>query len=126
MFGGSGRYPTPVNPRDLLPKFDAGNELIPGTFGSGLNNDATFGGILPDMNQGNWSKLPLAMPKIVGKLADDANTAIVNAGLVVGDITTAYSNKVAAGKIISQNPAAGKKVTIGSAVNYVRSLGKQL
>jgi serine/threonine-protein kinase len=66
------------------------------------------------------------VPKIVGKLADEANTAIVNADLVVGDVTTAYSNKVAVGKIISQSPAAGKKVTIGSAVNYVISLGKQL
>ena len=126
VFGGSGRYPTPVNPRDLLPKFDAGNELIPGTFGSGLNNDATFGGILPDMNQGNWSKLSLAMPKIVGKLADDANKAIVGAGLVVGTVTGEYSNKIAVDTVITQSPTAGKKVASGSTVNYVKSLGKPI
>ena len=55
VFGGSGRYPNPVNPRDLLPAFDANNEAISCTFGHGLNDDATLGGILPDMNQQDWS-----------------------------------------------------------------------
>jgi Raf kinase inhibitor-like YbhB/YbcL family protein len=64
------------------------------------------------------------VPNVVGKTATDANTAIVNAHLVVGTVTTAYSNTVDAGKVISQNPAAGTKVNIGSPVNYVKSLGK--
>jgi hypothetical protein len=61
VFGGSGRYHNPVNPRDLLPAFDANNRAISCTFGHGLNNDATLGGILPDTNQLDWSyifKLP--------------------------------------------------------------------
>jgi beta-lactam-binding protein with PASTA domain len=63
------------------------------------------------------------VPKVVGKTAAAANAAIVKANLVVGTVTTAYSNTVAAGKVISQNPAAGTKVAVGSKVNYVKSLG---
>jgi hypothetical protein len=57
IWGGTARYPNPVNPRDLLPAFDANNEPISCTFGHGLNNDATLGGILPDMNQQDWSHI---------------------------------------------------------------------
>jgi hypothetical protein len=46
---GSKKYPNPVNPRDLLPQFDNNNQPVPGTVGHGLGNDATLGGILPDM-----------------------------------------------------------------------------
>jgi len=51
LFGGSDRYPKPVNPRDLLAEFDRNNEPISGTFGHGLGDDPTLGGILPDMTQ---------------------------------------------------------------------------
>ena len=54
IFGGTARYPDPVNPRDLLPQFDPNNEPAPGTFGHGLGDDATLGGILPDMTQEDW------------------------------------------------------------------------
>jgi len=43
-----------VNPRDLLPQFDPNNDPVPGTFGHGLGDDATLGGILPDMTQRDW------------------------------------------------------------------------
>jgi hypothetical protein len=52
---GSKRYPNPVNPRDLLPQFDNNNQLVPGTAGHGLGNDATLGGILPDMTPQDWA-----------------------------------------------------------------------
>ena len=126
IFGSS----PPVNPRDLLPQFDANNQPLAGTFGDGLGDDATLGGILPGKTQQDWINLlhlpPASMTvlNIVGKTAADANTAIVNANLKVDSITTAYNNTVAAGKVISQSPAAGKKVAIGSAVSYVKSLGK--
>jgi hypothetical protein len=64
-------------------------------------------------------------PNVEGMTADNADMAIVNANLVVGTVATEYSNTVAAGNIISQNPAAGTTVATGSAVNYVKSLGKQ-
>ena len=43
-----------VSPRDMLPQFDPNGEPIPGTFGHGLNNDATLGGILPGFTQQTW------------------------------------------------------------------------
>jgi beta-lactam-binding protein with PASTA domain len=65
------------------------------------------------------------VPNIVGMAASDANTTIIDANLVVGTVTTKYSNTVVAGKVISQSPAAGKAVAIGSKVKYVISLGKK-
>ena len=58
VFGGlKKRYPNPVSPRNLLPQFDNNNQPVPGTFGYyGLGgNDATLGGILPDMTQSDWA-----------------------------------------------------------------------
>jgi len=56
VFGGlKKRYIVPVNPRDLLPRFDNNNQVVPGTVGYGLGNDATLGGILPDTNQLDWT-----------------------------------------------------------------------
>lgn len=60
VFGGlKKRYIVPVSPRDLLPLFDNNNLAVPGTVGHGLipHNDATLGGIFPDMNQQDWSGL---------------------------------------------------------------------
>jgi hypothetical protein len=58
VFGGlKKRYIVPVSPRDLLPLFDNNNLAVPGTVGHGLGNDATLGGILPDMTQSDWSGL---------------------------------------------------------------------
>ena len=57
IYGSSTRYPNPVNPRHLLPKFDQWNGFLPGTMGHGLGNDPTLGGILPDMSQYDWQLL---------------------------------------------------------------------
>lgn len=57
IFGSSPNYPDPVNPRDLLPEFDQWNGPQPNTVGHGLGDDATLGGIIPDMNQYDWQLL---------------------------------------------------------------------
>lgn len=57
VFGSSARYPDPVNPRDLLPVFDEWNAAQPNTVGHGLDDDATLGGITPDMSQYDWQVL---------------------------------------------------------------------
>jgi hypothetical protein len=49
--------PSPVNPRDLLPLYTDDNEIVPGTFGHGLGDDPTLGGILPGWRQKDWSEL---------------------------------------------------------------------
>ncbi|MCD6393106.1 MAG: hypothetical protein J7M40_06320, partial [Planctomycetes bacterium] len=54
IFGSSARYPDPVSPRDLLPEFDAWSTPLPNTMGNGLGQDATLGGILPEMTQDQW------------------------------------------------------------------------
>jgi len=54
VYGSTARYPNPVNLRDLLPQFDNWNGGLPNTIGSGLGNDATLGGIVPDMRQRDW------------------------------------------------------------------------
>jgi beta-lactam-binding protein with PASTA domain len=66
------------------------------------------------------------VPDIVGKMAADANTVIVDANLVVGTVTADYNDTVAAGNVISQSPPAETVVAIGTDVNYVKSLGKPL
>ena len=58
LYGSSIRYPSPVNPRDLLPEFDDWSGPLPGTMGHGLDDDPTLGGILPDMtSQLDWQVL---------------------------------------------------------------------
>lgn len=63
------------------------------------------------------------VPNIVGETADQANNDIVNAGFQVGAVTTANSDTVAAGLVISQAPAGGTQAALGTFVSYVLSLG---
>jgi beta-lactam-binding protein with PASTA domain len=65
----------------------------------------------------------VTVPNVVNQLQAAAQTAIVNAGLTVGAVTTANSATVASGRVISQNPAAAASVAPGSAVALVVSLG---
>ena len=63
------------------------------------------------------------VPDVVGQLQANAEAAVLAAGLVVGAITTANSDTVPAGNVISQDPAGGSSVVEGSAVDLVISLG---
>jgi beta-lactam-binding protein with PASTA domain len=63
------------------------------------------------------------VPNVVGLTQAAATTAITNAGLVVGTVTTASSSTVPAGSVISQSPTGGTPVNVGSAVNLVISSG---
>ena len=62
-------------------------------------------------------------PNVVGRSHSAATTAIQNAGLTIGSVTMQASSTVAAGNVISQNPAAGSQVASGSAVALVVSSG---
>jgi eukaryotic-like serine/threonine-protein kinase len=53
----------------------------------------------------------------------EATAALRNAQLKVGDTTRDYSSTIAAGRIISSNPAAGAEITPGTAVSLVVSKG---
>ena len=64
----------------------------------------------------------VAVPDLSGAAAD-AGAKLVDAGLLTGAVTEAFSDTVSAGDVISQTPAADAEVAIGSAVDYVVSLG---
>ena len=65
------------------------------------------------------------VPNVVGMAQADAQNALTSANLTGGTITQAYSNTVAVGYVISQNPSAGATVASGTAVNITISLGVQ-
>jgi hypothetical protein len=69
---------------------------------------------------------PVSVPNVVGLTQAGATSAIQNAGLVLGTVTTASSNTVPAGNVISESPVAGTQVNPGSAVNLVFSSGPAL
>src|SRR4029079_5971763 len=52
-----------------------------------------------------------------------ASTAITGAGLTVGAVTSQASDTVPVGSVISESPAAGTPVAVGSAVALVISSG---
>ena len=66
---------------------------------------------------------PVAVPNVVNKTLAAATSALKAVGLVVGTTTQQASTLVPAGSVISENPAAGTKVAVGSAVNLVLSSG---
>ena len=66
------------------------------------------------------------VPDVVGQTQAAAEAAITAAGLSVGAVTTAASDTVPAGDVISQNPVAGTSVAPGSAVSLIVSSGPAL
>ncbi|RLB79228.1 MAG: hypothetical protein DRH17_14110, partial [Deltaproteobacteria bacterium] len=65
----------------------------------------------------------VTVPDVVGLAQATAESDIVAVGLVVGTVTTSYSETVPAGDVISQNPAGGASVEIASSVDIEVSLG---
>ena len=68
----------------------------------------------------------ISVPSVTGLSQAAAETAITNAGLAVGTVTTTSSSTVAAGNVISQTPGSGAQVTAGSSVDLVVSSGPAL
>ncbi len=64
------------------------------------------------------------VPDVVKVEQHDAEKLIISAGLTVGKVDEANSDDVAAGHVISQDPAAGTKVDQNTSVNIVVSSGK--
>jgi beta-lactam-binding protein with PASTA domain len=65
----------------------------------------------------------VSVPNVVGMAQVAAQYELVAAGLVLGMVTSRYSATVAAGVVITQNPAAGLAEIPGTAVNLVVSSG---
>ncbi|MEI8081581.1 MAG: PASTA domain-containing protein [Actinomycetes bacterium] len=64
------------------------------------------------------------VPNVVGKTAVEAKTAIETAKLKAGTPTLEFSEEVASGTVISQNPAANSQAAEGTPVEIVVSKGK--
>src|SRR5207249_3265045 len=63
------------------------------------------------------------VPNVVGMTQAAATTAITGAGLTVGAVTTAFSDTMPAGRVISSTPAAGSVELPGAPVALVISRG---
>ena len=64
-----------------------------------------------------------SVPKVKGMLADDAQDAIQDLGLTVGDPIERFNDNVAEGHVINSQPRAGTMVRPGKAVVLVISKG---
>lgn len=65
----------------------------------------------------------VAVPKMEGQTADWADELLTAAGLLSGEITKEYHDTVPEGCVISQSVAAGEQAEVGTAIDYVVSLG---
>lgn len=65
----------------------------------------------------------VAVPDVIGVPQGEAQSAITAAQLTVGLITQAPSETIPAGNVISQSPAAGMTLPLGSSVNLIVSSG---
>ncbi len=92
-----------------------------------VENIATVGGnscyIFQEATYNLTGPPPVSVPNVVGLTQAAATASINSAGLVVGTVTTASSNTVPAGEVISEKPVAGTLVTQGSSVNLAVSSG---
>ncbi len=86
--------------------------------------DAVFNDVEPSVPTFAFYNGKLVVPNVIGQTQAAATTAITAVdSLTVGTITTAYSDAIAAGLVISQNPVGGTVVNTGSSVDIVVSLG---
>ena len=69
------------------------------------------------------STAAVAVPNVVGSTQVAATTAITTSTLVVGTVTTQYSDTVPSGTVISESPVAGTLVSGGTMINLVVSGG---
>ena len=65
----------------------------------------------------------VSVPNVVGLPHPAAVTSLTGAGLAVGMVTAEWSATVPAGTVMSQNPAGGTSVAVGSAVTLTVSAG---
>jgi len=63
------------------------------------------------------------VPDLSGMTQAEAQTALTDAKLTLGNVTTEPSTDVASGQVVRQDPGAGTKAAQGTAVNIVVSSG---
>ena len=65
----------------------------------------------------------VVVPNVVNETLDSAKASLEAVGLTVGSVSEAASDRVAAGKVVTQTVAANSEVSRGSVVNLVVSTG---
>lgn len=68
----------------------------------------------------------VAVPNITGKTEEEAIAMIAEAGLLPGSTSTAYSDTVPRGSIISQSGGSNGQIEVGGTINYVVSDGPEV
>jgi beta-lactam-binding protein with PASTA domain len=63
----------------------------------------------------------VSVPNVVGLTQAAAESAIIGAGLVVGNVRTRQSRDAPEGMVIEQSPTGGTDASIGSAVDLIVS-----
>jgi beta-lactam-binding protein with PASTA domain len=63
------------------------------------------------------------VPSVTGKLLSSAEAALKAASCATGTVSKAYSSTLPVGYVISETPAAGKKLAVGRKVALVVSKG---
>ena len=71
----------------------------------------------------NGQATTTAVPNVVGLTQSAAGSALTNAGLLTGSVSTASSSVVPSGSVIASNPAAGTQVNLNSLVKLLVSSG---
>jgi hypothetical protein len=72
-----------------------------------------------------FCRLPVTVPNVYSYDDGSARAAITDARLVVGSVTKTPNCTLPRGDVVTQGPAGGTMVTLGSSVNLVESTGKQ-
>lgn len=95
--------------------------------GTVINQDPKAGSQAPkgstvtiDVTQGTEE---VDIPDLSNLTVDEARKALATAGFTVGDTTKDYSEDIAEGRVMKQDPAAGTKAKVGTKVNLVVSQG---
>jgi hypothetical protein len=109
------------------PSINAGNQaLLPAGLSVDLSGYPRVQGGQVDQGAYEQTWLPPAVvlvPNVVGETQSAAESLLASFGLVVGKVDDAYSSTVPAGRVISQDPAAGSTADVGSGVNLTISQG---
>ncbi|MEX0667202.1 MAG: PASTA domain-containing protein, partial [Acidimicrobiia bacterium] len=68
---------------------------------------------------------PVLVPSVIGMSQEEAEAAIVEAGLAVGTVTTRPDTEAPAGEVIEQAPLSGVELPPGTAIDLVVSEGPE-
>ena len=110
----------PVKELEYSDSVEIGYVISQSPAGSSLGNEGDLVTIV--VSQG--PKL-VKVPNVVNLKQENATSALTEAGLKVGEVTTDYSDKIEKGNVISQSVSADTQAAKGSTVNLVVSLGKK-